>query len=124
MNIAKRSLKGHTSSVERFSKIFDKKAETLKLNITLWTIYSAPTFLEKCKKVVLEKWFCKLRFFFLVNHFSQTRFLVDLWYKTTFFSGQSLFLNQISPTRFLTPDFSTQISRTRFLRTAKIEGAE
>ena len=75
MNIAKRSLKGHTSSVERFSKIFDKKAETLKLNITLWTIYSATTFLEKCKKVVLEKWFGKLRFFFLVNHFSRTKFL-------------------------------------------------
>ena len=37
---------------------------------THWTIYSATTFLEKCRKVVLEKWFCKLGFFFLVNHFS------------------------------------------------------
>ena len=40
---------------------------------THWTIYSATTFLEKCRKVVLQtqiffqvlkKWFCKLRFFF------------------------------------------------------------
>ena len=37
-----------------------------------WTIYSATTILEKCRKVVLEKWFCKLGFFFLVNHFSPT----------------------------------------------------
>ena len=36
------------------------------------TIYSATTFLEKCRKGVLEKGFCKLGFFFLVNHFSQT----------------------------------------------------
>ena len=36
----------------------------------LRTIYSATTFLEKCRKVVQEKWFCKLRIFFLVNHFS------------------------------------------------------
>ena len=28
-----------------------------------WTIYSATTILEKCRKVVLEKWFCKLGFF-------------------------------------------------------------
>ena len=41
------------------------------------TIYSATTFLEKCRKVVLEKWFCKLGFFFLVNHFSGTRKNVD-----------------------------------------------
>jgi hypothetical protein len=28
------------------------------------TIYSATIFLEKCRNVVLEKWFCKLGFFF------------------------------------------------------------
>ena len=28
--------------------------------------------IEKCRKVVLEKWFFKLGFFFLVNHFSLT----------------------------------------------------
>ena len=38
----------------------------------LWTIYSATTVLEKCRKVVLDKQFCKLGFFFLVNHFSPT----------------------------------------------------
>ena len=36
------------------------------------TIYSATSFLEKYRKVVLEKWFCKLGFFFLVNHFYPT----------------------------------------------------
>ena len=72
--------------------------ECISSNLLLsqWTIYSATTFLEKCRKVVLEKWFCKLGFFFLVNHFSRTRKNVDLWYKTTFFSGQPLFSNQIS----------------------------
>ena len=50
-----------------------------------WTIYSATTFLENCRKVVLEKWFFKLGFFFLVNHFSRTRKNVDLWYKLTFY---------------------------------------
>ena len=43
------------------------------------------------RKVVLQT-----RIFFLVNHFSRTRKNVDLWYKTTFFSGQPLFSNQIS----------------------------
>ena len=47
-----------------------------------WTIYSATTNLKMCRKVVLEKWFFKLGFFFLVNHFSPTRKNVDLWYKT------------------------------------------
>ena len=55
------------------------------------------------RKVVLEKWFFKLGFFFLVNHFSPTWNNVDLWYRTTFFSGQPLFSKQISRTRFLKP---------------------
>ena len=55
------------------------------------------------------------RIFFLVNHFSPTWKKVNLWYKTTFFSGQSLFSSQISWTRFLEPDFLNQISWTRFL---------
>ena len=29
-----------------------------------WTFYSATSFLEKCRKVILEKWFFKLGFFF------------------------------------------------------------
>ena len=57
------------------------------------TFYSATSILKKCRKVVLEKWFFKLGFFFLVNHFSRTRKNVDLWCKTIFFSGQPLFLN-------------------------------
>ena len=72
-------------------------------------ISSATTFLEKSRKVVLDKWFCKLGFFFwsttflepekkvvysinppcfLVNHFSQTTFLKpllsNLFSQTTF----------------------------------------
>ena len=77
----------------------------------LWTIYSATSILEKCRKVVLEKWFFKLGFFFLVNHFSRTRKNLDLWYKTTFFSGQPLFSNQISQTRFLEPLFYTFLEK-------------
>ena len=85
-------------------------------------IYSATTFLEKCRKVVLEKWFFKLGFFFLVNHFSWTRKNVDLWYKTTFFSVQPLFSNQISQTRFLKPYFSNQISKNCQNRGSRIKG--
>ena len=62
------------------------------------------------------------QFFFLVNHFSQTRKKVDLWYKTIFFSGQPLFLNQISPNRFLLPDFSNQISKNCRNRGRRIKG--
>ena len=65
---------------------------------THWTFYSATSFLEKCKKVRLEKWFFKLGFFFLVNHFSRTRKKIQVW-----------------RTVFLEPDFSSQISQTRFL---------
>ena len=91
-------------------------------NIRHWTIYSATTFLEKCRKVVLEKWFCKLGFYFLVNHFSLTRFLVDLWYKTTFVSDQPLFLNHISRTIFLEQYFSDQISKSCKNRGCRIKG--
>ena len=66
-----------------------------------------------------SSWLCKLGFFFLVNHFSPTWKKLDLWYKTTFFSGQPLFSNQISRTIFLQPDFSNLKSQT-----AKIEVAE
>ena len=76
-----------------------------------WTISSATTILEKCRKVVLEKWFCKLGFSFLVNHFSPTWKKVDLCYKTTFFSGQPLFSNQISRTTFLEPLFYTILEK-------------
>ena len=84
-----------------------------------WTIYSATTILEKCRKVVLEKWFCKLGFFFWSTTSLKPEKKLDLWYKTTFF-----LVNHYSRTRFLEPDFLNQISRNRFLRTAKIEGAE
>ena len=69
------------------------------------------------------------RIFFLVNHFSRTIKKVDLYYKTTFFSGQPLFSNQISRTRFLKPDFyKLQKSRAQnkrsfdfFLEVSQIE---
>ena len=87
----------------------------ISIKTNQWTIYSATTFLEKCSKMVLEKLFFKVGFFCLVNHFSRTRKNVDLWYKTTFFSGQPLFSNQISWTRFFEPDFSNHFS-TLFLK--------
>ena len=74
------------------------------------------------QEVVLEKWFFKLGFFFLVNDFSQTRKNVGLWYETTFFSGQPLFSNQISQTRFHKPDFSNQISKNCKNRGRRIKG--
>ena len=58
------------------------------------TIYSATTFLEKCRKVVLEKWFCKLGFFF---------------WSTTFLEPD--FTNQISRTTFLKPLFYTFLEK-------------
>ena len=81
-----------------------------------------PLFLEKCRKVVLEKWSIKLGFFFLVNHFSRTRKKVDLYYKTTFFSGQPLFSNHFSRTRFLKLDFLNQISTNCKNRGRRING--
>ena len=83
---------------------------TLLQSIVQWTIYSATTFLEKCRKVVLEKWFFKLGFFFLVNHFSPTWKMWIYSLKPPFF-----LVNHFSRTRFLEPDFSNQISRTTFL---------
>ena len=62
------------------SNFFFKNFRTflqVKIDIN-WTIHSATTFLEKCRNVVLDKWFCKLGFFFLVNHFSWTRKNVDI----------------------------------------------
>ena len=56
--------------------LLDQKQQCFKINYR--TFYSATSFLEKCKKVVLEKWFFKLGFFFLVNHFSPTWKNVDL----------------------------------------------
>ena len=91
----------------------------LKILQTHSTIYSATTFLEKCRKVVLEKWFGKLGFFFLVNHFSQTIKKVDLYYKTTFF-----LVNHFSRTTFLKPDFSNHFSRTTFLQLSRKVVAE
>ena len=58
------------------------------------TIYSATTFLDRCRKVVLEKWFCKLRFFFWSTTFLQPEKMWIYGIKTPFFSGQPLFLNQ------------------------------
>ena len=53
----------------------------------------------------------KTQFFFLLNHFSPTWKYVNLWYKTTFFSGQPFFSNHISWTRFLKPLFYTFLEK-------------
>ena len=72
------------------------------------TIYSATTFLEKCRKVVLEKWFCKLGFFFWSTTFLEPEKRWIYTIKPPFFSGQPLFSNHFSRTRFLEPDFYKQ----------------
>ena len=85
------------------------------------------------RKVVLEKWFCKLGFFFLVNTFSWTRKKIRVC-RTTFLQPEKRWIYNINPsfflvnhfsrtrkkirvfrTTFLKPDFSNQISQTRFL---------
>ena len=65
--------------------------ELLKSNNKPWTIYSATTILEKCRKVVLEKWFCKLRFFF---------------WSTTFLEPEKMWIYGIKPPFFLVNHFS------------------
>ena len=81
-------------------------------NIVLFFLSYGPFILRPRFWKSVEKWFFKLGFFFLVNHFSRTRKNVDLRYKTIFFSGQPLFSNQISWTRFLAPLFSNHFSTT------------
>ena len=76
-----------------------------------WTFYSATSILKKCRKVVLEKWFFKLGFFFLVNTFLKPGKMLIYGIKPSFFSGQPLFSNQISWTRFLEPLFHTFLEK-------------
>ena len=54
-------------------------------------------------------------FFFWSTTFLKPEKKVDLQYKTTIF-GQPLFLNQISRTRFLEPDFSNWKNRGRRIK--------
>ena len=62
------------------------------------------------RKVVLEKWFCKIGFFFLVNHFSWTRKKNPSW-RTTILQPEKRWIYSINPPFFLVNHFS----RTRFL---------
>ena len=80
--------------------VVPRNLPSLTIKACLRTIYSATTFLENCREVVLKKWFLKPGFFFwsttflqlekiwiygikpplfLVNHFSRTRFLEPLF---------------------------------------------
>ena len=78
-----------------------------------WTIYSATSFLQKCRKVVLEKCSAKKDFIFWSTIFLQPEQMYPhtVWYKTTFFSGQPFFSNHISWTRFLKPLFYTFLEK-------------
>ena len=82
-----------------------------------WTIYSATTFLEKYRKVVLEKWFCKLRFFFWSTTFLEPDFLWIYGTKPSFF-----LVIHFSRTRFLKPYFLNQISKKCKNRACRIKG--
>ena len=100
--------------------IFDYRTSRIPFEIsTQWTIYSATIFLEKCRKVVLEKWFHKLSFFFWSTTFLEPEKRQIYGIKPSFF-----LVNHYSPTIFFEPYFPNQISPTRFLRTSKIEVTE
>ena len=84
-----------------------------------WTFYSATSFLEKCRKVFLEKWFFKLGFFFWSTTFLQPEKMWIYSIKTPFF-----LVNHFSRTRFLEPDFSNHFSQTTFLQLSRKVVAE
>ena len=104
-----------------------------RINMRTWngqmTVYSATAFLEKCRKVVREKWFEKSGSTKVVDQKKK----VILYHKSTFFQvGEKwltrkkkskfaipFFSNHFSRTRFLKPDFSNQISRTTFLHLSR-----
>ena len=81
--------------------LFDFWVDSKYINdsTSLWTIYSATTFLEKYIKEVLEKCFSKL--FFWSTTFLEPDFLWIYGIKQPFFW----------PTTFLEPYFSNQISK-------------
>ena len=87
--------------------------------ISHWTFYSATSFLEKCKKLVPEKWFFKLGFFFWSTTFLQPEKMWIYIIKPPFF-----LVNHFSRTRFLEPDFSNHFSRTTFLQLSRKVVAE
>ena len=69
-----------------------------------WTFYSATSFLEKSRKVVLEMWFFKLGFFFFFFTFLRPEKRWIYCIKLPFFWS----------TTFLKPDFSNQIFKPLF----------
>ena len=71
------------------------------------------------RKVVLEKWFCKLGFFFWSTTFLQPEKMWIYGIKPPFF-----LVNHLSRTIFLQPDFSNQISRTTILHFSRKVVAE
>ena len=99
------------------------KKVTPGFNLKVWknhrTIYSETTFLESCRKVVREKWFFILGFFFWSTTFLEPEKMWIYGKKPPFF-----LVNHFSRTRFLEPDFSNQISRTTFLHFSRKEVAE
>ena len=95
--------------------IFDYRTSRIPFEIsTQWTIYSATIFLEKCRKVVLEKWFHKLSFFFWSTTFLEPEKRQIYGIKPSFF-----LVNHFSRTRFLEPDFTNQIFLTTFLHLSR-----
>ena len=81
-------------------------------------IYSATSFLGKCRKMVLEKWFCKSRFFFWSTIFLEPDFSWIYSMKSHFF-----LVNHFFQTKFLKPYFSNQISKNCKNRGFRIKGS-
>ena len=77
---------------------------------SLWTIYSATTFLEMCRKVIREKWFEKSGSRNLVQEKWLTRKKVVLCHKSTFFLVREKWL-----TRKKNPSLKNHFSRTTLL---------
>ena len=129
----------HKQSEKSFMCFKTRRASVRNFTVQS-AIKSATTFLEKSREVVLEKWFFKLEFFFMVNHFSRTRkkirvcrttFLQTMWitgihppffWSTTFLEPEKKnpsLKNHFSRPRFHKPDFLNQISWTTFLHLSR-----
>ena len=88
-------------------------------DICHWTIYSPTTFLERCRKVVREKWLEKSGSRNLVREKWLARKKVVLYYKSTFFQVGEKWL-----TRKKNTSLKNHFSRTTFLHFSRKVVAE
>ena len=98
-----------SSSLEPLRGNFYKTGQGVK--IAQWTISSATTFLEKCRKVVREIWFEKSCSLKVIDQKKK----VGLYYKSTFFQVREKWLARkkiwVCRTTFLEPLFYTFLEK-------------